>query len=140
MQIETNVPCILPHKNYQIGKENNDSGRKKFAGTISNSNICCHFKTISNSMSYNFYLNLQPQVLILVHLINNELGHLKIEHKPNRVDWCFCLPKFSSLNHQASTGWPKSKFEICFGYNSENKRFWPYVGKAKMSFGDGRLI
>ena len=31
-----------------------------------------------------------------------------------------------------STGWPKSKFEICFGYNSENKHFWHYVGKAKM--------
>ena len=30
-----------------------------------------------------------------------------------------------------TTGWPKSKFEICFGYNSENMHFWPYVGKAQ---------
>ena len=30
------------------------------------------------------------------------------------------------------TGWPKSKFEICFGYNSN---FWPYVGKAKPGLG-----
>ena len=35
--------------------------------------------------------------------INNERRNLKIEHKPNRVDWCIYLPKFSSLNHQAST-------------------------------------
>ena len=30
------------------------------------------------------------------------------------------------------TGWPKSKFEICFGFNSD---FWPYVGKAKLDLG-----
>ena len=35
----------------------------------------------------------------------------------------------------SGTGWPKSKFEICFGYNSENMHFWPCVGKAKMCLG-----
>ena len=32
------------------------------------------------------------------------------------------------------TGWPKSKFEISFGYISETMHFWPIVGKAKMRF------
>ena len=110
MQIETDVPSssilrILPHKNYQIGEENNDNMNKKFAA-ISNSNIRCHFKTIFHSKSYNYYLNLQPQFPILalaIRTINNKRRNLKIEHKPNRVDWCIYLPKFSSLNHQAST-------------------------------------
>ena len=30
------------------------------------------------------------------------------------------------------TGWPKSIFEMSFGYNSETMHFWPHVGKAKM--------
>ena len=38
------------------------------------------------------------------------------------------------------TGWPKSKFEICFGYNSENMSVWPYVGKAKMCLGGESLF
>ena len=38
------------------------------------------------------------------------------------------------------TGWPKSKFEISFGYNSVNMHFWPYVGKAKMRFGGVHLF
>ena len=25
----------------------------------------------------------------------------------------------------------QSKFEICYGYNSRQMYFWPYVGKAK---------
>ena len=39
-----------------------------------------------------------------------------------------------------ATGWPKSKFEVCFGYNSENMHFWPYVGKAKMCLGGESLV
>ena len=33
---------------------------------------------------------------------------------------------------QLDTGWPKSKFEMSFGNNSETMHFWPHVGKAKM--------
>ena len=33
------------------------------------------------------------------------------------------------------TGWPKSKFEMSFGYNSETMPFWPHVGKAKLRLG-----
>ena len=40
-----------------------------------------------------------------------------------------------SLADSFPTGWPKSKFEICFGYNSECMHFWPYIGKAKMCLG-----
>ena len=72
MQIETDVPSILrilPHKNYQIGEENNDSMNKKFAA-ISNSNIRRHFKTIFHSKSYNYYLNLQPQFPIFALAID----------------------------------------------------------------------
>ena len=32
----------------------------------------------------------------------------------------------------SNTAWPKSKFEMSFGYNSETMHFWPNVGKAKM--------
>ena len=44
------------------------------------------------------------------------------------------------LQLKICTGWPKPKFEICFGYNSENMRFWPYVGKAKMCLGGESLF
>ena len=37
-------------------------------------------------------------------------------------------------------GWPKSKFETCFGYTSENMQFWPYVGKAKMCLGSESFL
>ena len=43
-------------------------------------------------------------------------------------------------NMQFNTGWPKSKFEICFGYNSKNMHFWPYVAKAKMCLGAESLF
>jgi len=53
-------------------------------------------------------------------------------------------PKGSNNNNNnpntSTTGWPKSKFEICIGYNSENVRFWPYVGKAKMCLGSVSLF
>ena len=38
------------------------------------------------------------------------------------------------------TGWPKSKFAISNGYNSENMHFRPHVGKAKMCFGGLHLF
>ena len=44
------------------------------------------------------------------------------------------------LTTTTTTGWPKSKFEICFGFNSENMCFWPYVGKAKMCLGGESLF
>ena len=43
----------------------------------------------------------------------------------------------NSNQSESNTGWPKSKFEICFGYNSKIMNFWPYVGKAKMGLKGG---
>ena len=39
-----------------------------------------------------------------------------------------------------NTGWPKSKFEIYFGYNFETMHFWPHVSKAKIRFRGVHLI
>ena len=48
---------------------------------------------------------------------------------------------FSKKLHQKIlTGWPKYKFAISNGYNSENPHFWPHVGKAKMCFGGLHLF
>ena len=63
-------------------------------------------KPFSIQKSYYYLLPQSPTTSFyycLGNTINNELRHLKIEHKPNRMDWCIYLPKFSSLNHQAST-------------------------------------
>ena len=38
------------------------------------------------------------------------------------------------------TGWPKSKFAILNGYNSENMHFWPQVGEAKVPLGGLSLV
>ena len=40
----------------------------------------------------------------------------------------------------AHTGWPKSKFLISNGYNSETKHFRPHVGKAKMRLRGGSFF
>ena len=60
---------------------------------------------------------------------------LLLEHKRKWI-----LLVFLSIANFYGTGWPKSKFEICFGYNTENMRFWPYVGKAKMCLGAESLF
>ena len=50
----------------------------------------------------------------------------------SRATFVFSNSKSGFYYRDVCTGWPKSKFEMSFGYNSETMHFWPYVGKAKM--------
>ena len=53
-------------------------------------------------------------------------------HNTRPIFWCtvvrFRCWKFHKIKYK--TGWPKSKFPISNGYNSEMNPFWPHVGKA----------
>ena len=103
--------------------------------------FCWHFcaKSLKNQRVYfgaNLWQTLTSSETKAVHLCAT--SEVKIEAR-SEILVKFCTSyQFASIRHRRveqpkkHTGWPKSKFEMSFGYLSETMHFWPHVGKAKM--------
>ena len=88
--------------------------------------------------------------ILIRYQINNAWKYFRAKNYFVRMNQCmhnknffFKLssgPNSTYLCTYISTGWPKSKFAISNGYNSEDTHFWPHVGKAKMCFGGLHLF
>ena len=105
----------------------------------------CKVPSGSSKFSQNFWPLLDWKIFSHVSLdsdilhemiLSNEISNFNFPKNFQRLALLLCQKMTSVVTHshkyEQCTGWPKSKFEISFGYNSETMHFWLYVSKAKM--------